>query len=61
MSVLVLAEHNNKEIKASTYNSISAASEIDSNIEVLVIGSNCEELSNQLCKAEKINKVLLIE
>ena len=60
MSVLVLAEHNNKEIKASTYNSISAASEIDSNIEVLVIGSNCEELSNQLCKAEKINKVLLI-
>ncbi len=60
MSVLVLAEHNNKEIKASTYNSISAASEIDSNIEVLVIGSNCEELSNQLCKAEKINKVLVI-
>ena len=60
MRVLVLAEHNNKEIKASTYNSISAASEIDSNIEVLVIGSNCEELSNQLCKAEKINKVLLI-
>jgi electron transfer flavoprotein alpha subunit len=39
MSVLVLAEHNNIEIKAATFNTIFAASKIDSNIEVLLIGS----------------------
>ena len=52
MSVLVLAEHNNQEIKASTFNTISAASQIDPNIEVLVIGSDCHNLANDLshCK-----------
>ena len=35
MSVLVLAEHNNEEIKSSTFNTINAASQIDSNIEVV--------------------------
>ena len=38
MSILVLAEHNNVDIKSSTLNTISAASIIDQNIEVLVTG-----------------------
>ena len=45
MSVLVLAEHNNIEIKAATYNTIFAASKIDSNVVVLLIGSRCEKLA----------------
>ena len=61
MSILVLAEHNNKEIKSSTYNTIFAASQIDSNIEVLMIGSNCQEIANQLSNAEKVEKVLLLD
>ena len=60
MSVLVLAEHNNKEIKSSTYNSIFAASKIDTNIDVLMIGSNCDELASNLSKAENVQKVLLL-
>ena len=60
MSILVLAEHNNKEIKSSTYNSIFAASNIDTNVDVLMIGSNCDELANVLSKAEHVQKVLLI-
>ena len=60
MSVLVLAEHNNKEIKSSTYNSIFAASNIDTDVDVLMIGSNCDELANVLSKAENVQKVLLI-
>ena len=43
MSILVLAEHNNKELKTSTLSTITAASKIDENIEVLVIGSECDE------------------
>ena len=40
MSVLVLAEHNNTEIKSSTLNTIGAASQIDQNIEVLLVGNS---------------------
>ena len=36
MSILVLAEHNNKELKSSTLSTITAASQIDENIEVLI-------------------------
>jgi electron transfer flavoprotein alpha subunit len=48
MSILILAEHNNKELKSSTLSAITAASEIDENIEVIVIGSGCDELNNKL-------------
>ena len=38
MSILILAEHNNEEVKSSTLNTIGAASKISSDIEVLVVG-----------------------
>ena len=50
MSILILAEHNNEEVKSSTLNTIGSASKIISDIEVLVVGSNteciCKEISN---------------
>ena len=60
MSVLVLAEHNNIEIKASTFNTIFAASKINSNVEVLLIGSGCEKLAKELSTCENVQKVLLL-
>ena len=61
MSVLVLAEHNNIEIKAATYNTIFAASKIDSNVEVLLIGSGCEKLANELSTCQYVQKVFLLD
>ena len=61
MSVLVLAEHNNIEIKAATYNIIFAASKIDSNVEVLLIGSGCEKLAKELSTCQYVQKVLLLD
>ena len=37
MSVLLVAEHNNKEIRPFTLNAITAATQIDSDLHVLVI------------------------
>ena len=37
MSILVIAEHNNIEVKSSTLNTINAASQLGSEIEVLVL------------------------
>lgn len=53
MSILVLAEHNNIDIKSSTLNTISAASQIEEEIDVLVTGFQCEELSKKNCKVRK--------
>ena len=38
MSVLLIAEHNNKEVKPFTLNAITAASQIDQDLHVLLIG-----------------------
>ena len=38
MSVLLIAEHNNKEVKPFTLNAITAASQINEDLHVLVIG-----------------------
>ena len=59
MTILVLAEHNNIDIKSSTLNTISAASQIDQDIHVLVTGHECEELAKNISKCEKVSKVYL--
>ena len=41
MSILVIAEHDNEEIKASTNNVVTAATNLEGEIHILVAGSNC--------------------
>tara|TARA_B110000483_G_scaffold23273_1_gene27108 strand:- start:1262 stop:2215 length:954 start_codon:yes stop_codon:yes gene_type:complete len=60
MSVLVIAEHNNKFLKASTLNTVKAALEIDMEVHVLVCGSNNDEVVKQTSAIEGIIKVLQI-
>ena len=50
MSVLVVSENSNNDIKSSTLNCIFAASNINKDIEVLVIGNDCEEVARKLSK-----------
>ena len=61
MSVLVLAEHNNKELKTSTLNTISAATKINNNIDIVVIGHDCENVASLLTKVPNIKKVILVD
>ena len=61
MSILVLAEHNNVDIKSSTLNTISAASQIDQEIDVLVTGFQCEELAKKIANCEKVSKVIFVD
>ena len=61
MSILVLAEHNNIDIKSSTLNTISAASQIEQEIDVLVAGFQCEELAKKIAKCEKVSKVIFVD
>jgi electron transfer flavoprotein alpha subunit len=56
MSVLVIAEHNNQQLNPATLSALAAAVELDSTIDLLVAGSNCqavvEEAAKIACVAE---------
>ena len=58
MSVLLIAEHNNKEIKPFTLNAISAASMISEDVQVLVIGSNSDEVAKSISQVPNVKKVI---
>ena len=60
MSILVIAEHNNIEVKSSTLNTISAASKLGSEIEVLVLGSNIDNISKEISSYQHVSKVIFI-
>ena len=58
MSVLVIAEHNNSNLKVFTLNAINAASKIDSDIHVLVAGNKCENVCKEVAAVPLVKKVL---
>ena len=61
MSILILAEHSNSEVKSSTLNTISAASKINKDIEVLVIGHGIENISKEISNYQNVAKVLILD
>ena len=61
MSVLLIAEHNNKEVKPFTLNAITAASEIDQDLHVIVIGSKAEAVVKSISEIQNVKKVIHID
>lgn len=61
MSVLVLADHDNAELKGATLNVIAAAQAIGGDIDVLVAGEGCSAVAESAAKASGVNKVLLAD
>ena len=61
MSVLLIAEHNNKEVRSFTLNAITAASQIETDVHVMVIGNNCENVAKSLSTMSAVKKVLHAE
>jgi len=61
MSVLLIAEHNNKEVKPFTLNAITAASQIDQDLHVIVIGSKAEAVVKSISEVPNVKKVIHID
>ena len=61
MSVLLIAEHNNKELKSFTLNAVTAASQIDSDVHALVIGNNCGDVAKAASELPLVKKVITVE
>ncbi len=61
MSLLIIAEHDNNELKPSTLNTIAAAQKISDDIHVLIAGSQCQSVVEQTVQVESVQKVLVAD
>lgn len=61
MSVLVIAEHDGKQLKPGTTNTVTAAVKIGGDITVLVAGHQCAEAAQAAAKLAGVKKVLLAD
>lgn len=58
MSILVIAEHNNTELNASTLHTVTAASQIGGDITVLVAGHNAGDAAKAAASVAEVSAVL---
>ncbi|OTG76794.1 electron transfer flavoprotein subunit alpha [Acinetobacter terrae] len=61
MSILVIAEHDNKALNAATLNVVAAAQKIGGDITVLVAGSGAQAVADQAAQVAGVSKVLLAD
>jgi len=61
MAVLLIAEHNNKELRPFTLNAATAASQIDSEVHAVIIGQDTAEAAKQLSELPVVKKILNVE
>ena len=61
MSILVLAEHNNQQLNPATLSAVSAATQLDDTIDLLVAGNDCQSVVEQASNILSVNKVLVAD
>lgn len=59
MRALVIAEHDNQQLKSSTLNTITAATEVASEVVVLVAGDQCQAVADACAQVAGVSSVLL--
>ena len=58
MNILVIAEHDNTNLKGATLNTVAAAKEIGSDITLLVAGSDTASVISEAQKLDGVTKIL---
>ncbi len=61
MTVLIVAEHDNLELKAATLNAVTAAKQLSDSVVILVSGSDCKEVATQASKIPDVSTVLVAD
>ena len=61
MTILLIAEHDNTEIKAATLNAVAAAVKIGGELHVLVAGHNAKTAAEHAAQIAGVSKVLLAD
>ncbi len=61
MAVLILAEHDNKSLKAATLNTIAAATKLSGDVDVLVAGEGCADVAAKVAALQGVKRVLVVD
>ena len=59
MTSLVVAEHDNAELKGATLNAVAAAKQLSGDVHLLVAGDNCDAVAEAASKVDGVAKVLV--
>jgi electron transfer flavoprotein alpha subunit len=58
MTVLVIAEHDNHNLKSSTLNTITAATKFNDEIHLIILGNSIDKLINNCQSLQEVSKIL---
>jgi len=58
MTVLVIAEHDNQNLKSSTLNTITAATKFNNEIHLIILGNGIDNLINNSQSLHEVSKIL---
>lgn len=61
MAILVIAEHDNSQIKSGTLNTVTAAQKLGSDVHLLVAGAGCAAAADAAKQIAGVSKVLLAD
>ncbi|MFT0850931.1 FAD-binding protein [Achromobacter sp. F4_2707] len=61
MTNLVIAEHDNAQLKAATLSAVAAAAAIGGDIHILVAGSGAQAVADEAAKVAGVSKVILAD
>lgn len=61
MAILVIAEHDNSQIKSGTLNAVTAAQKLGSDVHLLVAGAGCAAAADAAKQIAGVSKVLLAD
>ena len=61
MSILILAEHNHKNLHPATLHAVTAALKLDASVTVLIAGSNAESVAEAAAKVVGVTEVLHVD
>jgi electron transfer flavoprotein alpha subunit len=61
MAVLLIADHDNKNLNDNTLKALTAALAISADVDVLVLGDGAQAVADAAAKAQGVRKVLLAE
>ena len=61
MSTLVIAEHDNTNLKPATLNTVAAANAIGGAVHILVAGNACQSVADEAAAIDGVEKVILAD
>ncbi len=61
MTILVIAEHDNRGLKSATLNTVQAATNLPGDIHLLVAGADCAQVAEAAAAIEGVAKVILVD